>query len=323
MRLVFRADANRELGAGHVMRSLALATEAINRGYTCFFVGEIRDLNWVKKAVNELGFTKVFEKPFFFNPDSETDVLVLDSYNLSPQHPQLQKENWQFVVVIGDAVTPAFKCDLFIHPGIDDHWINDTGKSLVGFDYVMFRPEIQIARDNKSKQNEILNILVSGGGGDAFGFSEVIGRELDKIDLNFVAHFFSSSPVKSLRGKDFRNYPIGSEIDYVRTLANIAITTASTSSLEFIAAEIPTAIVCTVDNQQEYFDELRSRGLALAIGTFSKGDGWVINSNDLQELITSKRKQEDLINAISGKFDFLGPRRIMDYIEKLNGSSVK
>jgi spore coat polysaccharide biosynthesis predicted glycosyltransferase SpsG len=323
MRLVFRADANREMGAGHVMRSLALAIEAINRGHTCFFVGEIRDLNWVKAAVKKVGFAKVFENPILFNPDSETDVLVLDSYNLSPQHPQLQKEIWQLVVVIGDAFTPAFKCDLFIHPGIDDHWIINPDKSLVGFDYVLFRPEIQFARDNKSNQNEFLNIVVSGGGGDAFGFSEVIGRELDKIDLNFVAHFFSSSPVKSFKGKDFRNYPMGPEIDYVRTLANIAITTASTSSLEFIAAEIPTAIVCTVDNQQEYYDELSSRGLALAIGTFKKDDGWVIDSNDLQELITSKRKQEDFITAISGKFDFLGPRRIIDCIETLTESSIK
>jgi spore coat polysaccharide biosynthesis predicted glycosyltransferase SpsG len=323
MRLVFRADANREIGAGHVMRSLALATEAINRGHRCIFVGEIRDLNWVKEAVKKVGFAKVFENSIFFNPDSETDVLVLDSYNLSPQHPQLRKEFWRLVVVIGDAVTPAFKCDLFIHPGIDDHWIIDSQKSLVGFDYVMLRPEIKIARDNKSDHNEILNVVVSGGGGDAFGFSEVIGRELDKIDLNFVAHFFSSSPVKSFRGKDFRNYPIGPELDYIRTLANIAITTASTSSLEFIAAEIPTAIVCTVDNQKEYFDGLSSRGLALAIGTFSKGAGWEIDSNELQELITSKRKQEDLISAISGKFDFLGPQRIIDYIETLNKSSIK
>lgn len=323
MRLVFRADADREIGAGHVMRSLALAMEAIDRGHKCLFLGQIRDLDWVRKAVEKVEFEEIIDNPIIFDSDPETDILVIDSYHLSPKLPQLQENNWRSVIVIGDALTPAYKCALFIHPGIDDHWIVDSEKSLAGFDYVMLRPAIKIARDNKSPENEILNIVVSGGGGDAFGFSEAIGRELDKIDSNFVAHFFSNYPVQSLTGKDFRNYPLGPEIDEVRKLANVAITTASTSSLEFIAAEIPTAILCTVDNQQEYYQELSSRGLALPVGTFTRSEGWVINFEALEDFINSKHKQQELISAITGKFDFLGSRRILGKIEQLVGISIE
>lgn len=318
MRIVFRADASREIGAGHVMRSLALAIEAVNRGHNCFFVGEIRDLNWVKLAVQQVGFVNIFDDLNSFDSHADTDVLVIDSYHLSPQLPELQDRFWRHIIVIGDALTPRYKCDLFVHPGIDNHWIVNPEKTLHGFDYVMFRPEIQIARDNKSINSETINILVSGGGSDAFGFSQVIARELEKINSNFVAHFFSNFPVKSLVGKDFRNYNLGPEIDEVRKIANIAITTASTSSLEFIAAEIPTAILCTVDNQMEYFRELSARGLAVPIGFFNKRDGWVINFMEIQNLIESKHKQLDLINAITGKFDFLGARRVMEKIENLD-----
>jgi UDP-2,4-diacetamido-2,4,6-trideoxy-beta-L-altropyranose hydrolase len=321
MRLVFRADANREIGAGHVMRSLALATEAVRRGHNCFFIGEVQDLNWVSAAVKRVGFDKIFDNPFEFYSDSATDVLLLDAYHISPQDPQLRENLWRSVVVIGDALTPSYRCELFIHPGIDEHWIVEPEKSLSGFDYVMLRPEIRMARDNKSSEDGQFNILVSGGGGDAFGFCQRIGEELDKIESNFVAHFFSNSPVSSNKGKDFRNYALGPEIDEIRKCANLAITTASTSCLEFIAAEIPTAVVCTVDNQEEYFQELSSRGLALPIGTFNVDIGWQIDSKELQDFINSKESQKKLIAAITGKIDFMGASRIMDKIEILAKSS--
>jgi spore coat polysaccharide biosynthesis predicted glycosyltransferase SpsG len=322
MRIVFRADADREIGAGHIMRSLALATEAVKRGHDCFFIGEIRDLNWVKKAVEKVGFNGIFENPLHFIPDFKTDVLVLDSYHIPPLDPQLQKNIWHSVVVIGDALTPPYLCDLFIHPGIDDHWIAAPEKTFSGFDYLLLRPEIRTARGNKANMDGQLEILISGGGGDAFDFCQTIGKELDKIESNFVAHFFSNSVVNSGSGKDFRNYPLGPKIDDVRKLANLAITTASTSCLEFIAAEIPTAMVCTVDNQEEYFRELSIRGLALPVGTFSVGAGWNINSKALQDFIGSKDKQQELLDAISGKIDFKGASRILDKIEDMAGDSI-
>ncbi len=322
MRIVFRANANREIGAGHVMRSLALASEAVGRGHSCFFIGEILGLNWVKEAVKKVGFHGIFDNPLDFYPDSRMDVLVLDTYHISPQNPQLHESLWQSIVVIGDATTPPYKCDLFIHPGIDDHWIVNPEKSFSGFDYLLLRPEIREAREKKTARNGQFNILVSGGGGDAFDFCQEMGKVLDRFELNFVAHFFSNSLVRSGSGKDFRNYPIGSGIDEIRKLANLAITTASTSSLEFIAAEIPTAMVCTVDNQTEYFRELSLRGLALPVGTFSLGAGWSINSNELQDLIGSRDKQQSLIDAISGKIDFKGASRILDKIENLAGYSI-
>ena len=44
MRYVLRADASKILGAGHVMRSSAIAEELITQGAEVVFVGEISDL---------------------------------------------------------------------------------------------------------------------------------------------------------------------------------------------------------------------------------------------------------------------------------------
>ena len=59
MRFVFRADASIEIGAGHVMRSSAIAEEAISQGIECVFVGSILDMDWLTDRIRGLGFFEV------------------------------------------------------------------------------------------------------------------------------------------------------------------------------------------------------------------------------------------------------------------------
>ncbi len=60
MRNVLRADASQSMGAGHVMRSSAIAEELISRGNNVIFVGRISNLPWVEKRIASLGFSQVY-----------------------------------------------------------------------------------------------------------------------------------------------------------------------------------------------------------------------------------------------------------------------
>ena len=88
MRFIFRADASREIGSGHVMRSSVLAEEAISRNFECIFVGRISGLDWVSERIANLGFSRVIEDERLFDVDRELDILVLDTYSIpvSSQH---------------------------------------------------------------------------------------------------------------------------------------------------------------------------------------------------------------------------------------------
>ena len=60
MRYVLRADASQSIGAGHVMRSSAIAEELIAKGKQVIFVGQITDLPWVEERIASLGFAHVY-----------------------------------------------------------------------------------------------------------------------------------------------------------------------------------------------------------------------------------------------------------------------
>ena len=82
MRYVLRADASQSIGAGHVMRSSAIAEELIARGDDVVFVGQISGLPWVEERIGTLGFTQIHNNPGDFNSNPNSDVLLLDSYEI-------------------------------------------------------------------------------------------------------------------------------------------------------------------------------------------------------------------------------------------------
>ena len=63
MRYVLRADASQTIGAGHVMRSSAIAEELIARGKEVLFIGKISNLPWVENRISGLGFTEIHSEP--------------------------------------------------------------------------------------------------------------------------------------------------------------------------------------------------------------------------------------------------------------------
>ena len=83
MGYVLPADASPTIGSGHVMRSSAIAEELIARGEKVVFVGQISNLLWVTERIMDLGFIEIYNNPLDFTSKSDTDVLILDSYEIS------------------------------------------------------------------------------------------------------------------------------------------------------------------------------------------------------------------------------------------------
>jgi len=106
MRYVLRADASQSIGAGHVMRSSAIAEELIAIGKEVIFVGQITDLPWVEGRIASLGFAHVYPDSNGFESNPDSDVLILDSYEIDESDAFIAQQNWCRVIAIVDEITP-------------------------------------------------------------------------------------------------------------------------------------------------------------------------------------------------------------------------
>lgn len=314
MRLVFRADASPAMGSGHVMRSSAIAEEGIARGFSAVFVGTIADLQWVNERIHGLGFTEIVEVNTEFISDPNNDILILDSYEIAVDDNFIQPSGWKAVVSIFDELTPEYKSDLRVHTGLTNSWPTFTEtKTLGGPEYVPLRKSI---KSGLSFDLEISKIIVVGGGSDPTEFVSAISRSLVRCKFQFNAILFTTLDESLTLDNRFTVVPIGKDLDHIANTADLVFTTASTTSLEFIARGCAVAIGCAVDNQEQYYKELGERNFAAPIGKFLNNE-WHLNEELIQELVTSKSLRAKFRSNSADLIDLNGAKRIIDEILKL------
>jgi spore coat polysaccharide biosynthesis predicted glycosyltransferase SpsG len=318
MRYVLRADASRSMGAGHVMRSSAIAEELIARGKDVIFVGQITDLPWVEERIACLGFSKIYIKSMEFHSNPESDVLILDSYTIQTSESFIDQKNWRHIVAIVDEITPEYNCTIRIHPGLDKNW---TGSSetpiLAGPKYIPIRASLSRNSLIRNEGNKTPKIAVVAGGSDPYELVNEVARVLTKTTTHFEAYLFSGTDNHSIIDPRFHYIQIGQKLDDLTKGIDLVLTTASTSSLEFLARGICVGLVCAIDNQQQYYDSLGSLGVAAQLGFRTSRNNWALDEQLINSLIKSSELRANLMTKAAGLIDFNGASRIVDVITSL------
>lgn len=316
MRLVFRVDASSSIGTGHVMRCSAIIEEAVARGINCVVVGQLGGLRWLEERLISIGALH-YESEKSFQIAGGEDILVIDSYEIPVTHGFIQPKNWKTVISISDNATPDYLASLVIHPGIDQFRNTENAiRVLMGADFIPFRKSIK--KSLRAKKGPLCKIVIFAGGIDNFGFALNIAKVLKKISEFNEAVFFSSlqSEITSLDSR-FVVHNFGPLLDVELEDAGLVFTTASTSSLEVIAREIPVGICFSVDNQISYFNALIKEGVAFGIGNLNPGKNWELNQRAIERLVTDSNLREQLSTNSSGFLDLMGSQRVVNEILKL------
>ncbi len=316
MRFIFRADASKEIGSGHVMRSSVLAEEAISRGHETIYIGVISDLDWVSSRVVNLGFSSMFrnEREFVSNP--LTDILILDSYEFPESSAFISEANWKYILNIADAVTPKYKSDASLLPSLDVQQNPTLGpKVLSGPDYILTRAGITKSQRIES-EHEPLRVMAVGGGSDPYGFVKEITKVISDLGIAVELHSFTDEELLPSETVKICKHPIGPEFDYWANEVDLVLTTASTTSMEFIAREVPIGVVCAVDNQRDYYERLGKLGLVSQIGVLETSGEWQFNLNEIIDLLSDAGKRARLRDRTKGLIDLKGASRIIDFLEK-------
>ena len=313
MKIVFRVDASNEIGTGHVMRCSAIIEEAVARNIECVVVGRMGGLDWLETHLKTIGSGHVEEESDFQITPGK-DVLIIDSYNLPITGSFIQPQNWRLVVSISDRETPKYNAALIIHPGIDFFTLGQTEtKVLTGRDYIPLRKSI--FKSELSAHSTAPKIIVFGGGNDKYNFAPFMAKGLANRQGFRTIVFFSRS-IKEIKSLDsrFEVKPFGPALDVELESADLVFTTASTSSLEVIAREIPLGICCVADNQISYYEAITEHEIAAGIGKYLHSENYDIDWDLINQLLTDAGFRQKLQNKSKGFLDLSGSQRILDEI---------
>ena len=208
MRVIVRVDASALLGAGHVMRCLALAGELKNRGHQVVFVMRplrghmmvetkaagfdvlgLPDLQlfaansqaeWIKNSRAPDAQQRDASETLALLPLRSWDWLLVDHYALGAQWQLAVGVAAQKILVIDDQADRALHCDLLLNqnPGanIESYagLIPLGSQTLIGPHYALLRPEFA-SRTNPVRgqrhPSAAACVLVSLGGVDPHGLA--------------------------------------------------------------------------------------------------------------------------------------------------------
>ena len=315
MRFVFRADASLEMGSGHAMRCSAIAEYARSIGIETILAGSLGGISWLEDRFLKIG-CRVSPVSEFQGLDGQ-DILILDSYEIQPGDEFLLRWNWKSQVILADSMSPIQTADLVIHPGLSVEWFRgDLSKLLYGPRYIPFRSSIK--KNQKEFSSKVDKLIVFGGGTDLFNFAEEMAKTLcDLKGFNEVIFFSNANQGIEQRDIRFKVLAFGEQLDDELNTADLVFTTASTSSLEIVAREIPLGVACSVENQRTYYDSLCESKVAAQLGERIDSVGWNLDKEIIRRLVINNGLRESLRSECRNFLDLNGAQRIVGEILRI------
>lgn len=215
MRVAFRTDASIDIGNGHVMRCVALASELRERGSTCIFVCRLHEGNLVEK-IKKIGFD-VVALPAAVSKDTKTpgydsrigenwetdaaqtvaaigsdiDWMVVDHYAIGVEWEVFVRRSCRQVLVIDDLANRLHDADRLLDQnagrtaGDYSKLVPKKCSVLAGPQHALLRSEFG-ARRKASLQRHRLglgHILINMGGVDQHNASAAVLHVLTSCKL--------------------------------------------------------------------------------------------------------------------------------------------
>jgi spore coat polysaccharide biosynthesis predicted glycosyltransferase SpsG/CMP-N-acetylneuraminic acid synthetase len=318
-RVVFRTDASKELGMGHVYRTLAVAQELARH-----------DLVIVLSENQDLGKTFFDEHPFKvqlvdsddtfieFVRKNDTDLVILDRLDNDAELVDALKQTSR-VVTFEDLGSGAEKADLlvsdlYLNPRVmDEH-------QLVGIENAILAPSFEtLARESK-RRDRVESVLVLFGGTDPANLAQKSLRALEI--LNFagevvVIRGLGANPIDYSEFKlnikplvNVKNMPP------VMAAADLALSSAGRTIVELASLGVPT--ICMAQNSKELTHEhtTESNGVVfLGLGNDVSEDQLAKSIDEL--IIDAQRRTELSQNALESTAHRSNAQVVQRIVEKL------
>lgn len=283
MHVVLRADGGPEIGYGHLIRSGSLVQEVLARGH---IVTVATTTPRPARAVFP-DTVKIVDLPARGDPapfvarfeSVDPDVVFTDAYPIDTEY-QCAIRNRAPLAILQDDARHAVCADLLVNGNLyatdlDYEFVGQKPVTCLGTDYVLLRSEIRKrAADAPPLRKQPERAIVTMGGSDIASLTPTVVRAFDGIDLHVdavVGPGFSAQQEKDVRraaresSADVRVTRDPDDLVELMIQADLAVSTASTTTYELLALGTPIVSIPVADNQVPIAAELRKRDAATVL----------------------------------------------------------
>jgi len=263
--------------------------------------------------------------------DSPWNWLIVDHYALDAHWESAMRNVADKIMVIDDLADREHDCNLLL----DQNYFQEPDKrykgllpehceTLLGPKYALLRPEFRQARKFcRMRGNGIARVLVYFGGHDLYNLT---GMALEALYSPELHHFFVDAVVgpnnphlekieKQVQKRPgTRLYIQPDGFTELMLRADLSIGAGGTTTWERLCLGLPTIVITTAQNQEEFIQELHNVGYLKWIG---RGDD-IVFEQILYSLIEMKnvfndKNQVKLFNIVEGK----GAQRVKSVLMNL------
>lgn len=334
--VIIHCNAGPQYGMGHLMRSLALADEAVSRGWTATIGGDIdaavlphvraihpgHDLQHVAQQDLHAWLERVTR-------DERPQVVHLDTY--AEIAPEILRPLWVSNMQDGDYGVRA--ADLAIDSNLGaESWFAQPRLSrfrMLGVDVAVVRAQVLAQRDRSAAPHPRSRVLVVIGGTDPGGLTATAVEGLLRIDMPLdlvvVARPDQARQIVRMSSGPAHRVEV---VPFLANLPSIAreqdlvVSAAGTSVWDFACMGVPMALVCAVDNQRRGYQAAISAGMAHPLGE-PPHDRLAERASALGGLLLDRQRLRKDSDHLRATVDGRGAWRIVSAWEDLSILPVK
>jgi UDP-2,4-diacetamido-2,4,6-trideoxy-beta-L-altropyranose hydrolase len=291
--ILIRADGNERIGAGHVLRCLALAQAWQGRGGTVVFAFASASPALEKRVKGERMRTAALEVAAGGTRDAQKTAalarsigaswVVVDGYAFGTDYAtRIRAAGLPLALIDDNGIVERCEAELVINQNLyarEDlyRWKGEDTRLLLGSRYALIRREFLGERARRRRVREkTLRVLVTLGGADPLGLGPAVVRALGKLapaelDVRVIIGPANpnSKPCRTeMRAASLRGDVISAVRDMAGQMAwaDVAVSAAGSTCWEMACLGLPAILIVTADNQAPIAASLHAAGVALNLG---------------------------------------------------------
>ncbi len=291
MKVLFRADASRALGAGHVMRCLTLADELARRGGRCHFLcreteGHLGGLILARGHGLELipdladwrADAAACQAALDRGGVGQADWLVVDHYRLDRDWEQALAPRAARLLVLDDMADRPHHCQVLLDqnlqpPGRYTPWVAPDCICLLGPEYALLRPGFRHHRPAVPRwPDQVARLLVFFGGGDESNETGKVLEVLQGLSVAVDVVIGGAHARKDALADRCASLPgcrahfLVDDMAALMARADLALGATGVSTWERACLGLPALVVSVADNQHPIARAGQEAGLHTWLG---------------------------------------------------------